>query len=1098
MISIYKASAGSGKTFTLAYEYIRLLLASKEDSGRYRLANGKRSRHRNILAITFTNKASDEMKSRILHELALLARRVPGWTGSVPYRDMLMKELRCSADSLAEAAGNALNRLLFDFHYFQVSTIDSFFQTILRTFAREVDLPGDYEINLESGVIIRQAVNDMLDSLTDSHNSDSRMLIRWITRYMQECLRKGKNSAILNRASGANSSLVKFFTALLNDELSSHFDSMRRYFTRPELLTTLAQTLGDREDATAKPAIDAARAAVNAITTRGYQPEKGKKICVKSYLYNDLVKASQGIIAPGKETVKVADGDASYGVTGLQKQLQRTPDPELDEIVNRACALCVSAASDLSTLHHILNNLFYMGLFGRVLRNIEAMRTDANTMLLSDTTNLLHDIISDDDAPFVYERIGVRLKHFLIDEFQDTSRMQWENLRPLIAEGLAHGAESLIIGDVKQSIYRFRYGDPSLLDHEVAEQFSDKSATIGSGSDDNTNYRSAAQIVDFNNNLFAHMAGTLGFDRQYANVKQRIHLADLTGYVDILELPASAKPGERHRTMALDNMTKGIIRQLRAGYMPKDIAILVYTRAEGACVIDHILHHRNEYPELARIDVISDDAMFLGNSPVVKAIISIMRFIYLASEHAVDNAGTDGSTAKSRRRRIRQLIYRYHHYLSHNATTAGQALREALDSDSDPEADYMELANMMSMDTFNLQSLIEQIIEKYILPMDEGRIATEQNLYICAFVDAVGDFCAAGTPDLHSFLEWWDTAGSTVRVSSPEQNNALRVMTIHKSKGLEFSCVHIPFVSRQLAKFGDIEWYPTGNRVLDITGDFVPELLPLQPQKALLGTQFEEHYNERCRQESLETLNLAYVAFTRACRELSVCTFARAAETTGSLLTLALRHIDWDNTVAEEDNTRYTIGTPTVPAPAEQRKVKVTDPHATITMPAYTTKARPELWDNLKLDRRLDFFDERQHGTILHSLLQHIRRPSDIDKAVRLAVYRHLLPKDKADEIRLFITDSIASVAARHWFEGYRWVVTERTVLLADGTTARPDRIVGLPDGTVDVVDFKFGEQKDTGYIKQVRGYIDLLKRTGLQHITGYIWYVTTGEIVEV
>lgn len=1096
MLSIYKASAGSGKTFTLAYQYIKLLLARKDEKGRWHLDKGGRGRHRNILAVTFTNKATDEMKSRIIHELALLAGRVEGWTEDVPYRRMLMADLGCSEADLEVAADAALHNLLFDFQYFQVSTIDSFFQTILRTFAREVDLPGDYEIDLSNEMTIRQAVNDMFASLAERSDSDTRLLISWITEYMRECIMAGESATIFNKQSRDNSSIVGFFSNLLNESLADNLDDMRAYFEDMDRIRNFDAALR----ASAGRVLDGVKAAgrkvLDLVEARGYTAPN--KLRLDNNAYKAFCKMAEYGQSSSTIPPKVYAGDKSPYIGALAKHLEQNPDIELEGAVMEACRRDVEASASLEAIGFARSNIFHLGLFGRMLTQIEELRTDANTMLLSDTTSLLRGIISDDEAPFVYERVGVRIKHFLIDEFQDTSRMQWENLRPLLAEGISRGADSLIIGDVKQSIYRWRYSDPSLLNTEVAETFPSSSQTLGSEPGQNTNYRSSATVVNFNNELFQLMSSALGFDREYANVVQQIHRIDQPGYIDLLRIPKNLDADECSE-IALANMMQGIVRQIGSGYRPCDIAILTYTHSEGAEAIRYILKHSAEHRELKGVTVISDDAMLLGESTVVKMIVNIMRFVYLATETVADAGGS--SSRKSQRRLIRQLTYRFHHYLTSGGLPPEEALREALRNASDPKLDYTEMASMTSLDTFNLQSLVEQVIERYIIPFEDGRLAEEQNLYISAFVDAVADFCAVGTPDLRSFLQWWDTTGYKSEVSAPAQDDAIRVMTIHKSKGLEFPCVHIPFFRRPLVKFKNPEWFPTGGRFLDIDPEVVPPLIPVRPCSDMAGTIFEPRYRARVAEQEMESLNLAYVAFTRAGSELSVCFTEGVNGTIEALLSTTVDTLTWDAVEDNPDNDgirRFIIGMPTEPGAKKKKSAKVTDPDDTIAMPTYATESRAELWRDLKIERDLDFYDPRDHGTLLHSILQHIQHRRDLSKAIRRAVYLGRIPADEAPEVERMLSSRLDAVADRHWFEGYKWVLNERRILHSDGAVSRPDRVVCLSDGSVAVIDYKFGDEHVSAHSRQVKEYIDMLAATGLSEIKGYIWYVVSGRIVEV
>lgn len=672
--------------------------------------------------------------------------------------------------------------------------------------------------------------------------------------------------------------------------------------------------------------------------------------------------------------------------------------------------------------------------------------------------------------------------------------MQWKILRPLVSEGLSRGATSLVIGDVKQSIYRFRNAEPALLNHEVARSFSHYPIiNRGESAIENTNYRSATHIVKFNNELFCRIAESLDFTQEYGNVKQSVALSDTPGYVRLLCMPKPAKAGD-YSLLALNDMMEEIRRQLRAGYAPCDIAVLVYLNSQGALVIDHFMKHRDQWPETSGVGVISDDSMRLSASPAVKMILSIMRLLYISTER---NPRTpDKADSKSFRRRVRELTYRYQHLIL-SSSSPEDALRAALEGESSGDDDFSEIMQCLDADTFNLQSLIEEIIEHYLLPFDGGRLVADQNLYIAAFVDLVADFCATGTPDLRSFLRWWDSVEKSQNVSAPAQRNAIRVLTIHKSKGLEFPCVHIPFCST--AGKQKPEWFETGGSLPDIEGP-VPPLIPLMPKKALADTQFSAQYREYVRARQLESLNVAYVAFTRASRELSVFIHPRTEGSVESAVCGVVPGINGMEVSSSgyDSGFLYTYGSPTLPICEEAGAPKAIDPHTVQEMPPYATKSRPELWENLRFDRRLDFDVMRDRGTVLHRVMQKVRRAGDIEKAVHRAVYWRLIPAEEEKAATALLSNAIESVAHLHWFDGYRWVATERTIALPDGTSIRPDRIVGLPDGTTAVIDYKFGEPRNNAHTNQIKRYLTALAEAGIENPNGYVWYITTGEIVEV
>lgn len=1103
MLSIYKASAGSGKTFRLAYEYIKMLLGVKNpETGDYSLNRCLRDRHRHILAVTFTNKATDEMKRRIIHELAVLGGMEPGWGKPSDYLDDLCRELNCSSDELCEASASALRQLLFDFNFFQVSTIDSFFQIILRTFAREADIAGNYEVDLDNDRAVGQGVRELFDSLTiDSRSPETRRLLQWITQYLIGELAAGKQVMLFNRQSNVHARFLNFIKSISNDTFFEYYDAMSRYLAKPERLQGLAQSLADMERLQLEETRSASRHALDVVARRGYGSSKGHRIS------SALLKQLEGLAVAGEElkakrTVdKVyVDPSAAY-VGGLDKYLSDNPDGELEAAVMEACRSAVEGAGRLGLYRAVRANLFVLGLLERVNFHINRYRNENNTIYLSDTNALLRKIIGEEEdngAPFIYERVGVAINHYLIDEFQDTSRIQWENFCPLLGQGLSVGYDSLIIGDEKQCIYRFRFSDPSLLQNKVQSHFRDFTRSIGADADGNTNWRSSADVVAFNNDVFSTLAKNIGFDDIYANVRQRVSPAHIShrGYVKVAGFDAPAD--DIFKKEALEMLARDIVRQLKSGYNPCDIAILARFNKEAADIISYLMEARAGYPKLAGIGIMSDDAMSVASAPAVKLIVSVMRFIAMPDGGDI---GSDGVyRRKVRLREIGRLINSYEHLLS-TVSDSSMALRMALASmaTGDSGQNSVEMDIVGSMECINLPSLVERIIVRYISPV----VAKEQNMYISAFVDVVTDFCSRGAADLSSFLQWWDDSGCRSKISAPFDKNCIRVMTIHKSKGLEFKCVHIPFVNWKMIDFRDLEWFETGGGMPGIDPELVPPIIPLRPVPGLRQTQFAAQYDRRCREQLLDELNVLYVAMTRAVDELSIgyrlVPGKPESYMVSDMLAGALRQMDMES--SEADGSGCTVlfrGQPTVPRAGKAKPHTALEPGLTEPMAAYETGDRDDLWGNLDIERYLDYGVARERGIVLHDVLSRVYRYSDLTKAVRFCSYHGRLPGREAEEVISYLSEQLQRPGISQWFDGFIRVVRERSLVLPDGSVCRPDRVVWTADGHCDVIDYKFGQEIHRKYSRQVGGYMLALRGLGNENIRGFIWYVDSSRIVPV
>jgi ATP-dependent exoDNAse (exonuclease V) beta subunit len=828
-LDIRKASAGSGKTYTLALRYVELLLGTCIDNSTpswcWKPDKAKQpNRHSHILAVTFTNKATDEMKRRIVRELALLAR-VPLMAGvkDSPYRDTLMSEFGISAAELQEFAEKVLKELLFNFSNFNVSTIDSFFQSVLRTFAYEVELSGNYNLSLSKEELLGFAVDNVMHKArTDS------TLGKWLQSWMDSLIESGNQFNVLNSRGKTRQSLIKFVDDLTDED-----------FQLSEIkLPTVAEVQALDEALTAKIA-------------------ELKQNIIR--IANDYYSTSKDL--PFKDIVNL-------GV--IREQLTAAQEKLISEDTN---GLDVIYPVYLSLLQ-MKKQIYSYGLMGAIMQEASDLKKLNNEILISDTSALLHQIIDGSDTPFIYERLGQRLQHFLIDEFQDTSGMQWSNFRPLLEESLGYNNSNLIIGDVKQCIYRFRGSKPSLLDSEVEKQLSEHSQLTPM----DTNYRSAKEIVEFNNELFEKISTHLSsenIEKVYSGVAQNVHRKDVPGYVKLLW---SARPD------AMDILVVDIRNQLQRGYKPSDILILVRSNDQAKEVVEFVqsLKHPG-------FNIISDESLAIGASDTVKAIVAALRL--LAPKPQAETAAND--YYKYTPNDVYSISTLLSELCAQSAGADDQQRFDLLTQAIDTIKNKPVNANLPT-DRTSLYQLVHRLASSIV-----ANASGMNDVYVSAFFDLVLDYTQRNPDDIASFLEYWDTIGCTQTIQSAPSIQAVRVMTIHKAKGLEAPCVHLPLLSSQLGKEEGTAWYETKDLgralakcehyvVKDPEAAETPELklpkhYPINSTKSgLFGTCFFPEYESRLSDAMLDELNTIYVAFTRAERELFVnCSVTRSTDITG-------------------------------------------------------------------------------------------------------------------------------------------------------------------------------------------------------------------------
>ncbi len=1112
MIDIYKASAGSGKTFTLAREYIKFILGHKNEQGLYELnrPGSTPSGHRNVLAMTFTNKATEEMKSRIIHELAVLAGCERDWEGKSPYEDELCRVFRCTSEALGVAAKDALRSLLYDFSRFSISTIDSFFQMVLRSFAHEADVSANYALELDDREVITMSVDQLLQSLNHSRPTRrSREIETWITGYMKSLIENGNSFTLFNRSGNVHDDLINFIGAIHNDTFKDNEARIMDYLADSDRFHQFCSTVFDRISEIKKNTAEVCRATVGYIESR---PEisdivssVGLKI-VKAWSesgwkkYDSVPKTIRSVIEDPSSIWKVAAKKNSKKSAFIS--------PEVEAMMETAMLSIEKCIESVSLLEIIRGNLYQLGLVNALMELIDRFRRENSTLLLSDTNSLLAKIIGDEDSPFLYEKLGTRYHNYLIDEFQDTSLSQWYNMRPLLRESLAYDYDSLVIGDEKQCIYRFRNSDPSLLHNLHREDWAEGNSLVrGDSITENTNWRSSAEVVNFNNSLFVAISRLYGFDDVYSNVVQQVSSkhCDHHGYVRVKFFDSESYTEDS----SLEVMAREMRRQLSSGYSPCDIAVLVRNKKEGAKVIRYLEALMASDENFPKFDIISEDSLLISRSDAVVNIISRLRML------------SDVDVVSDKRKRSsREIAVMLDGDKTIHASgiapdkallSAIERMKKRADGGDGNEDAGGSSGEALSLHGIDLVSLVESIISTRLSPA----MRESESVYIAAFVDLVVKFVGQGHADIRSFLQWWDDAGSRkASISGSSEARAINVLTAHKSKGLEFPCVHIPFGEMSAGKSGgDLAWFELPC-IPGIPDDILPPMMPLTVSSSLSVTSFAEQYAEIRREELLDKTNLLYVAFTRAIDELIIGVKLSKSDrgALGDGKKVNVSRILYEGITSGgdkdymplslDDDMEFRVGSPTCRQISDSRKGTAMHPAASELMVAYESTSVESVWQNTNVDaERLNRIEvARERGLILHGLMSHIRRAEDVDTAFRLLRgtpdARRLTSRDFID-LRDIVDARVSDPRAKNWYEGFDKVYMERELLTASGEISRVDRVVWTADGEVHVIDYKTGSQDPKRYKRQVNGYMQFFRSIGCPCVRGFLYYLDSGDIVE-
>ena len=1098
MILINKASAGSGKTYTLVKEYLIMLLGKKTEGGNYILDKHPNDNHRYILAITFTNKATEEMKSRIVETLDVLASN----PDESPYITDLTTMLGASKDDISKSAGIAERQMLEDYTNFNVCTIDTFFQKILRTFAYEVNLSSNYGVELNDEYVVELGVNNLKTRLHDESGKKNKSLSHWLWMFVQDSIKNGSSWDVFYKPKSkktVDNSLYNFAKVLTNEVVKKNSKQLFDFLADPKN-------------------IQAFNVALNSGITNLISEVKE---CV-----DEIFKMLEGPgIKANKNFTNFLDALNNSANPFLIKDLDKKVEKKIADqsFVNKKSAKvndiaicdCLTKILDNNTVYasykKILDLTYQLGLLGDINASMQDFTNENNTILLSGTNDIVKRIIDGCETPFIYERIGMYLHNFLLDEFQDTSRMQWENLLPLVRNGLANGHDSLIIGDVKQSIYRFRNSDPQLLHSQLKVDFSNDSIKYNEGR--SINWRSARNIVHWNNAFFQFLSTALNMDEFYADVEQEVSPKNekLPGHVVVArrEIPDKKKDTDgsndceiknddnsndndlNFKEWAIEKMIVDLQSLLARGFKQKDIAVLSNTNREGQLAISRIMKWNIENPD-KQMKVVSEESLLVISSPAVRIVVNILKMLDRCEAHNEDG------------REMPMVLRRFEANRSEGMDTS-EAFEDAIVSKDEDIADYIDRLYETSKSAC-LDSVVEQIIKSQL-----SKQMTEENTpYLLAFLDSVVDFMSRYGSNIHHFLKWWDKVGPGLSISSPDNIDAIRVITIHKSKGLQFPCVLIPMFDWNFDQ-SSIEWIETaGFKDKLPKGVAIPPIVPVKRDNK--STLFDNEFKEIARSNIMDSLNKTYVACTRAQYELIIYTEnnKELGLQLSQFLETCRNNADIAPTPTEncDPDVVYELGKPMlrsdIPALNSDDNALPDNVESRI-MPPYSVVSDVDRWKLTSPDIIIDVRGTtRWVGEMLHKVMERVRTPKNLKKAFGRALHRGMITEEEHDEYLALLSKRLADPRVADWFANDNRLMLERSVTIGGNGQKRPDRVVMKPNGEIIIVDYKFGDRSDdndTKYKRQVAGYKRAVcDALGCRPdcVSGYVWYIHSGDILAV
>jgi len=1076
-LKIYRASAGSGKTHTLTGEFLKLCFEYPD-------------KFKEILAVTFTNKAAEEMKHRIVDELKLLATN-PNQSAHLEW--FIDKQASPNIDLIQRQAQKIITTILHNYSAFNVSTMDSFVQRVIRAFAYEIGVHGGYRIEMDENRVI----NDLTDILYQQLDSDKELL-RWLIRYAEYKVDEGSNWDFRKEIRALVKEIFKEkfrqFSTSTQTEGSAEANKEKSRKLLNELYGDILRIKNNFE----QKMESFGRSALKTIELNDISPtENGqnfKYIC--NYLCNKIINAkSLSEYTPNKTVRKCLDGIENW----YAKKASTEIIANIERVFYPVCD-CLAAAIDLHdkeftnymTAYNLLSNFHAFGILNDVTSLLPDYRDDNNLLLISDTTHLLREIVAHNDAPFIFEKVGNKFKHLLIDEFQDTSSFQWDNFKPLVTNSLAEGNQNLIVGDVKQSIYRWRNGDWRLLLSQVEKE-------LGSHNVQNetldVNWRSRKNIIDFNNSVFSSIPVLL--QQIYKNdglLETEFDEMIEKAYFDSFQLLPSnkSKEGGRVKIEFVQVETRSEMRKkwrekayekiiqniddllLNRGYSAGDIAILVRSNKDGKDIVDLLLDYQLRNPMAPRYQLISADSLFLSSSPVIQIMINAMKFIADQRDEIA----------------LATLLM-----LCNNPSNK---FFEELDLrlSNLPESFEQTLNELGKLPLFELSCKLIDIFEL--------NKQTTEIPYLQRFHDCMIDYTRDNNSDLFSFINWWDDNNHSVSLQLSDKQNAINVMTVHKSKGLAFKVVLIPFCDWQIDNTvfstAPILWCKTTQSPYNKFS-----YLPMKYKKDLGESYFSRDYYEEKLYLYMDALNMLYVAVTRPKEELIIIApsdFSTKTSSIADLIYLAISKEQKYNLFANPDQAFiqlpqfFNVETSVFEIETiknVQSQFKEESGENIIEFKDYPIKDwRDKL--TIKHDANEYFIKSNlirekkiNYGTLMHKVLSRINSENDLEKVINEMMYSGVLNNYDSSEVKENILKILRTDEVSEWFSGKWTVKSELPILTISGDKKIPDKILFAADETI-VIDFKFGDFHSE-YKTQITEYVELLRKMDYPNVSGVLYF---------
>lgn len=1048
---IYKSSAGSGKTFTLVKEFLGVVLRDPD-------------RYRNVLAITFTNKAAAEMKDRIIKELKSLSS---GETGAM--YDALIEEFELEEEMIQASAIKVLALILHDYGNFSVSTIDSFTHRLIRSFARDLDLPSRFDVETETDIMLGRMIDQLMDQI-----GRNEYITDILVRFVEEKL-KNENGWNVDR------DVTSVARQLFYENSKQHIAKLNgldreRFLTFIDYIKEQAEVYPQRMLEFGKRGDEMISAA--GLTTQSFLG--GRRGWASTFRKLQLRQTSAGYqkVMEAKSLVSSFTDD-KWATAKNSAAVNPLMDSGLRDLVREMMTYHEKEYDRYLTAWFAYQNIHSMAVLKEVEDLLDLHKSQNNMVHISDFQNKISDLLQGETPDYIYWRLGERFRHYLLDEFQDTSLLQWVNLQPLlqyIREDSEKDGSLLLVGDSKQAIYRWRGGEVDLLEVVAPHKLDVEPRLL------DRNFRSKEYVVDFNNRFFGRAREILKANEElrtiYTDFEQKVrddHMGE--GFVQIA-LIESAKADE-FRELAMERSLNSIQNMASEGFRLKDIAVLVRTRGEGAMVA--------RYLSANGVRVISSESIVLHLEPVVGFVVSLFRLL-------VDNADAIA------RAEVLHYFYLYLHQDAELSVDRAVHIRELLQAEKSIQAVFEQLPKEFGrlryqLDQLPLYELTEEVIRIF-------KLEAVAPAFLQHFLDVVLEFSERKKPDVGEFLRYWDEKKEKFSVVVPEGEEAVEIITIHKAKGLEYPVVILPFVNWSIKPKADSSFWAQAEDAFDA----YPDTYLVPPRKDLETTRFSESYLEEVNMTLLDNLNVLYVAFTRPRERLYVFIPkgkpAKSAEppalqdirTADQLIRLVLEEPEPKTFGFDQvDEELYETGFP-IPPIHKADEGGAREAEEFISLP-WRNRIRIErnfkkYWESAEGESRTDIstamvmcevLRKLQETELLNLTITEFEEDGLIDSAQVIVMEEHL------DQM-------LMNPPLCDWFDDQYQIKRNAEVMSTDGKIYKADRVVldGKKKATlVNFVDSERGKPDREGLVR----YAETLNELGWEEVEAYLFYLPEARV---